>query len=91
MHAPRRGPGKDDLPPGRQPGRRPAAVALIPVMFGALLVHVPNGWMFSGPGGGWEYPAFLIVALAAPALLGPGALAVRVPAPGRPADLAVGR
>jgi putative oxidoreductase len=53
------------------------AAALIPVMLGALLVHLPNGWMFSAPGGGWEYVAFLVVALTAQALLGDGAFALR--------------
>lgn len=58
---------------------RPVSLALIPVMFGALFVHVSNGWMFASPNGGWEYPAFLIAALAAQALLGDGAWAVRLP------------
>jgi len=55
---------------------RPVAALLIPVMLGALLVHLPNGWMFTAPNGGWEYPAFLIAALAAQFLLGNGALAL---------------
>jgi len=49
------------------------SVALLPVMLGAWLVHAPNGWMFTAPNGGWEYPAFLILALAAQAMLGNGA------------------
>lgn len=56
---------------------RLAAAALIPVMLGALLVHLPNGWMFTAPGGGWEYVAFLVVALTAQVLLGDGAFALR--------------
>jgi len=48
------------------------AALLIPVMLGALVPHVGNGWMFTNNGGGWEYVAFLIVALAAQALLGGG-------------------
>ena len=56
---------------------RLTAAALVPVMLGALLVHLPNGWMFTAPGGGWEYVAFLVVALTAQALLGDGALALR--------------
>ncbi|WP_437964867.1 DoxX family protein [Sorangium sp. So ce260] len=55
---------------------RVVALALLPVMAGALLVHLPNGWMFSGQGGGWEYVAFLMMALGAQALLGDGAFAV---------------
>ena len=45
-------------------------------MLGALLPHVGNGWMFTGTGGGWEYPAFLVLALIAQVLLGDGAMAV---------------
>jgi putative oxidoreductase len=49
---------------------RLAALALVPVMIGALLVHAPNGWRFDATGGGWEYVAFLIVALIAQAVAG---------------------
>jgi putative oxidoreductase len=52
------------------------AVLLIPIMFGALVPHAANGWMFSNAGGGWEYVAFLIVALAVQALLGGGAFSL---------------
>lgn len=52
------------------------SLALVPVMLGALSVHWPNGWVFSAPHGGWEYPAFLTVALIVQALLGPGAYAL---------------
>lgn len=50
-----------------------ASLFLVPVMLGAMSVHWHNGWVFSAPGGGWEYPAFLAVALIVQALLGPGA------------------
>jgi putative oxidoreductase len=53
------------------------SAALVPVMLGALVVHLGNGWMFTGQGGGWEYPAFLIVALGAQILLGDGAFALK--------------
>jgi len=53
-------------------GVRVAAAALIPVMLGALVPHVGNGWMFTNPGGGWEYVAFLIVMLVVQLLLGRG-------------------
>lgn len=53
---------------------RLAAAALLPVMLGALVPHVANGWMFTNSGGGWEYVAFLLVALAAQVLLGGGSL-----------------
>src|SRR5262245_62571243 len=44
------------------------ATALIPILIGALWVHAGNGWVFSGAGGGWEYPLFLIVISAVVAL-----------------------
>jgi putative oxidoreductase len=56
------------------------SLALIPILIGAALVHVPNGWVFSAPNGGWEYPVFLVVASAVQALLGDGTLALRAPA-----------
>lgn len=37
------------------------ALGLVPVLIGATLVHVGNGWVFNAPNGGWEYPVFLIV------------------------------
>jgi len=48
------------------------SLALVPVLAGATWVHAGNGWVFSAPGGGWEYPAFLILLSAALALLGDG-------------------
>ena len=59
------------------------SLALVPILIGAALVHVPNGWVFSAPNGGWEYPVFLVVASVVQALLGDGALALRAPAAGR--------
>jgi putative oxidoreductase len=53
---------------------RLAAAALLPVMLGALVPHASNGWMFTNSGGGREYVAFLLVALAAQVLLGRGTL-----------------
>jgi putative oxidoreductase len=37
------------------------ALALVPVLIGAMWVHLGNGWVFSAPNGGWEYPLFLLV------------------------------
>ena len=56
---------------------RHVALLLIPVMAAASSVHLANGWIFSNAGGGWEYPAFLIVASFALWLLGDGAFALR--------------
>lgn len=55
------------------------SLALLPVMLGAVWVHWGNGWVFSAPNGGWEYPAFLAMALVVQALLGPGAFALKSP------------
>lgn len=56
---------------------RQAALALVPVMAVAAWVHVPNGWVHTSNGGGWEYPAFLIAASIALWLLGDGAAALK--------------
>ena len=55
------------------------SVALLPVLLGALYVHWGAGWVFSSPNGGWEYPAFLVLASVVQALLGPGRFAVELP------------
>ena len=60
---------------------RPVAIALVPVLIGATLQHAGNGWLFSAPGGGWEFPAFWTAMLVVQALLGAGALAFRLPLP----------
>ena len=57
------------------------ALALVPILLGATWAHAGNGWLFSAPNGGWEYPAFWTVALVVQALLGDGAYAFR-PGPG---------
>jgi len=57
-------------------GARWAAVALIPVLLGATWAHAGNGWLFSAPNGGWEYPAFLTAAAVVLALLGDGKFAL---------------
>ena len=52
------------------------SAALIPVLLGATWAHAANGWVFSAPNGGWEYPAFLAAAALAHVLLGDGAYAL---------------
>jgi putative oxidoreductase len=67
---------------------RLASLALLPIMIGAAFIHAPNGWVFNAPNGGWEYPAFLIVAQITHVLAGDGALALRpssLPLPAAPA------
>lgn len=69
---------------------RAVALALVPILAGAAWVHAGNGWVFTAPGGGWEYPVFLALASGALALLGDGAWALsRRGAPD--ARLALGR
>lgn len=53
------------------------ALALVPIMLGATWVHIGNGWLFSAPKGGWEYPVFWTITLFVQALLGDGAYALR--------------
>lgn len=52
------------------------ALAGIPILLGALTVHAANGWVFSNPNGGWEYPVYLIVTAVVVALLGGGRIAI---------------
>jgi putative oxidoreductase len=57
-------------------GSRYVALALTPVLLGALAVHSGNSWVFSAPNGGWEYPLYLVVLSVVQALLGDGAYAL---------------
>jgi putative oxidoreductase len=56
---------------------RPIALLLVPILIGATLQHAGNGWLFSAPKGGWEFPAFWTSMLLVQALLGDGARAWR--------------
>ena len=56
---------------------RYVALAGIPVLIGALLVHAGNGMIFSNANGGWEFPAFWTIALIVLALLGDGAYSLK--------------
>lgn len=55
---------------------RLVSAALLPILAGAAWVHLGNGWLFSAPNGGWEYPVFLVVAAVVQILLGDGRLAL---------------
>jgi putative oxidoreductase len=55
---------------------RLVALALLPILAGALWVHAGNGWVFSSSNGGWEYPLYFIVLTLAQVLLGEGAFAL---------------
>ena len=52
------------------------ALALSPILIGAVWVHSGNGWLFASPDGGWEYPLYLFVLCIAQAMLGDGPYAI---------------
>jgi putative oxidoreductase len=52
------------------------ALALSPILLGAVWVHAGNGWVFTAANGGWEYPAYLFLLCIAQAILGDGAHAL---------------
>lgn len=56
---------------------RIVALALLPVLLGALWVHSGNGWLFTSANGGWEYPAFLALSAVVVAVLGGGRYSLR--------------
>lgn len=56
---------------------RQVALLLVPVMGVAAWVHLPNGWVHTSSGGGWEYPVFLMVASISVWLIGDGAYVLR--------------
>jgi putative oxidoreductase len=58
---------------------RIVAFALLPVLLGATWAHFGNGWVFTAPHGGWEYPAFLTLAAVVVGLLGDGRYAIGAP------------
>jgi putative oxidoreductase len=57
---------------------RAISLLLLPIMIGATLQHLGNGWLFTAQNGGWEFPVFWTVALLVQALLGDGAIALRL-------------
>ena len=55
---------------------RVVAVAVLPVLLGATWAHSGNGWLFTAPKGGWEYPAFLALVAVVVSFLGGGRYAL---------------
>jgi putative oxidoreductase len=55
---------------------RLVSLAFVPLMIGAALQHGGNGWTFSNPGGGWEFPALWTVLLFVQTLLGTGSFSL---------------
>lgn len=60
-------------------GVYPRLVALLslPILMGATWAHLGNGWVFSNQGGGWEFPAVLVVLAVVVAIQGAGSFAVK--------------
>jgi len=56
-----------------------AALLALPILIGAIIPHAGNGFLFSNEGGGWEFPVFWSVLLAAQAMLGDGEFAIGNP------------
>jgi len=56
---------------------RQAALLSAPILLTVIWVHLPNGWVHTAKGGGWEYPVFLLVSSLVLWLAGDGALAWR--------------
>jgi len=58
---------------------RVVAIAATPILLGAIFtVHASAGFLFTNAHGGWEFPAFWIVALIVQALLGDGIYALHL-------------
>lgn len=60
-------------------GIYPRLVALLslPILVGAVWVHMGNGWLFSNQGGGWEFPVLLIVLALVIVIQGAGSFAIK--------------
>jgi putative oxidoreductase len=56
---------------------RTVSLLFLPIMIGATIQHLPNGWVFSAAGGGWEFPAVWTLLLLVQAGLGAGAHALQ--------------
>ncbi len=53
------------------------SIVLMPILLVAFIVHFPNGWSHTSEGGGWEYPAFLMMISIIHFLLGDGRWALK--------------
>ena len=51
---------------------RLAASLTVPIVFGAAIMNIGNGWLHSASGGGWEYAASLTVIAISLAITGSG-------------------
>ena len=55
---------------------RLSALLSVPILAGATWVHIANGWLLSNQGGGWEFPALLVILAAIVAIQGAGRFAL---------------
>jgi len=56
---------------------RLTALLSVPILLGATWAHAGNGWVFSNQGGGWGFPALLVVMAIAVAVQGSGSFSVK--------------
>ena len=70
---------------------RTVAFGLLTVLLGAAWAHSGNGWLFTSPNGGWEYPVFLAVTAVVVGLLGGGRYALRSRTPAQHAGFRLQR
>jgi len=56
---------------------RLVAALSLPILIGSVWAHAANGWLFSAPNGGWEFPVLLVALAVAVAVQGGGAFALR--------------
>ncbi|MFD2262061.1 DoxX family protein [Lacibacterium aquatile] len=63
---------------------RLVSLLFVPIMIGATMQHIGNGWGFGNQGGGWEFPVLWTALLFVQAGLGSGAYALKLPTFGKP-------
>lgn len=56
---------------------RLVALLSLPLLMGSVWAHAGNGWLFSAPNGGWEFPLLLVALAVAVAAQGGGKYALR--------------
>ena len=56
---------------------RLVAALSLPILLGSVWAHIGNGWLFSAPNGGWEFPLLLVALAVAVTIQGGGAFALR--------------
>lgn len=56
---------------------RLVAALSLPLLVGSVWAHAANGWLFSAPNGGWEFPLLLVALAVAVTVQGGGAFALR--------------